>query len=280
MKLERSYTSNHEIDADGTVRFACSRDCGEWPWLALGPHHPVALQAQNFWASVGAANALGSMSEGQWSALTWTEWQCGAPRVGDAARGTYRREVSGDSDNFVIALFDEADREIVTMRGRGVVFRNRNFEQWREEAKRKAAASAPAKAPPAPSEMASRAALGLGQGEHPLIAPSTDNGGENGEDFIGIVTPENAMPPNNRVLSGSGDHVNTVHMVEAARQALCLATGDPRPAIGGGEMTLKRYVELGTPFTLSLSHGEAGETRFTLDQLGRECAAMVLRQTP
>ena len=47
MKLTRSYSSDHVVAGDGTVSFACSTDVDEWPWLALGPRHPVVVQAQN-----------------------------------------------------------------------------------------------------------------------------------------------------------------------------------------------------------------------------------------
>ena len=278
MKLERSYTSSHEVGPDRRVDFACSLDAREWPWIALGPRHPVVIQAQNFWASIGAAHATGSIDEAQWSALTWTDWRCGDLAAGNAVRGTYRRERGAgaheDSDNFAIELFDCEDRTTVTMRGRGVMFRNRDFEQWRAEAKRKARARAEKTGESAPPAFASHAALGLGPGEHPLIAPPQDKSPAR---FAGMVTPGNGLPPANRVLSGSGDHVNTVHMVEAARQALCLLTEQPHPAIGGGAMTLSRYVELGVPFALDVQDRQPDEARFTLVQAGRECATITLR---
>ncbi len=275
MKIERSYTSDHAVDASRTVHFACSTDRAEWPWLALGPHHPVVVQAQTFWASVGASNALGSMREGQWSALTWADWRCGADDVGEVVRGTYAREGEGKDEVFVVTLYDAQDREVVVMRGRGVVFRNRNFEQWRAEAKREAAQRAASEAPPAPSRWASREALGLGPGEHPLIAAPDE---PRQDSYLALVTFENGLPPANTMLSGSGDHVNTVHMVETARQALCLLSGDPSPRITGGEMQLSRYVELGTPFTLDVTAHEEARTAFSLRQLGRECAAITLRR--
>lgn len=275
MKLERSYTGGHRLDADGLVHFSCSTDTSEWPWLELGPHHPVALQAQNFWSSVGASNALGSMDEGQWSALTWTDWRCGDEDVGVAVRGTSGREGEGEDERFVITLYDAEDCEIVRMRGRGVVFRNRNFEEWRAEAKRKAAERAVADPTPIPEKMAERELLGLGPGEHPLIA-APDNGRE--RSFVAFVSRDNAMPPANRMLSGSGDHVNTVHIAEAARQALCLLKGEPSPTISGGEMHLNRYVELETPFTLEVTASEGGRTSFALSQLGQPCAEIALIQ--
>lgn len=276
MKLERSYTSAHAVDEAGTVRFACSTDRDEWPWLALGPRHPVVVQAQTFWASVGASNALGSMRDGQWSALTWADWRCGDGDAGPAVRGTYAREGEGENEIFVITFHDAEDREVVTMRGRGVVFRNRNFEQWRAEAKRKTAERAARETPQVLSQMAEPDALGLGPGEHPLIA-APENPQQ--RSYCALVTAENGLPPANRMLSGSGDHVNTVHMAEAARQALCLLIDEPAPTITGGVMHLHHYVELGTPFTLDVTAHDDAETAFALRQLGRDCAAITLRRT-
>ena len=237
-QFSRSYTHDHVVNADGSVDFACSTDHEAWPWLTLGPHHPVVVQAQNFWCSVGAILKLGEMEEGQWSALTWTDWRCGMPGAGDALRGIYEREKSAEDRRYLITLFDAEDREVVRMRGRGVVFRNRNFEKWRGDAKREA-------------------------NYDPATIPV-------------LVTPKNGLPPANPMLGGSGDHVNSVHMIEAARQALCLARGRSDLEFTGGEMTMTRYVELGTPFELELS--DSGEqANFTLRQLDRNCARFTLR---
>lgn len=269
-QFSRSYAHGHTINADGSVSFECSTDTAEWPWLELGPHHPVVVQAQNFWTSVGAIMALGGMEDGQWSALTWTDWECGEAGVGIAVRGHYERETTGGNEQYLIVLFDAGGHEIVRMRGRGVVFRNRDFEKWRGVAK----SEAQAQKPEAAIVYAPREALGIGAGEHPLI--SVGKAGDP-QTFDALVTPENGLAPANRVLSGSGDHVNSVHMIEMARQALCLLTGDPQTAMTGGEMTLNRYVELGTPIRLKVDAQDDHEARFTLEQLGRVCAQLTLR---
>jgi len=271
-QFARSYTSDHVINADGSVDFKCSSDASEWPWLTLGPRHPVVIQAQNFWTSVGAILALGGMEEGQWSALTWTDWQCGDPDAGTAARGVYSREKSGEIETFRTTLFDGQDREIAMMRGRGVIFRNRNFEEWRGEAKRKARAENPQIAPDA-FAFASPEALGIGPSEHSLVAPISS---ESPATIAALVNRENGLPPANPMLGGSGDHVNSVHMIEVARQALCLVQGDPNFDVIGGEMELNRYVELGTPFSLTHDQPAPATARFTLEQLGRDCAAITL----
>ena len=269
-QFTRSYSHSHTVADNGSVEFECSTDTAEWPWLTLGAHHPVVIQAQNFWTSVGAIMALGGMEDGQWSALTWTDWQCGEPSTDMAVRGRYERENSGDDETYVIELFDADARLIVRMRGRGVVFRNRNFEEWRNKSKQEAHRQANTKAVTfAPAD-----ALGLGPSEYPLIGSAT---GEATETFDALITSENGLPPANPMLGGSGDHVNSVHMIETARQALCLLEADPKVEIIGGEMELNRYVELGTPFKLRIEDRSAGTTRFALEQLDRTCAFLTLR---
>lgn len=269
-QFSRAYTHDHTIKEDGRVEFACSTDLEAWPWLALGPCHPVVVQAQNFWCSVGATMKLGGMKEGQWSALTWTDWTCGDPDAGIAVRGIYSREEAGKDRRFAITLFDAEDREIVTMRGRGVVFHTRNFSEWRSEAK----SEAQRRARQDGFEFAPRDVLGIGPSEHPLVGRGMAG---NPRSIPVLVTPENGLPPANPVLSGSGDHVNSVHMIEAARQAAAILRGDPGFTVSGGEMHLEHYVELGTPFSLEAEHVADNEVRFRLDQLERPCARIALQ---
>lgn len=267
--LGEPYASGFEREGDGALRFRCSCDVEAWPWLSLAPQHPVVIQTQQFWASFCALQFEGGLEEGQWSALTWMDYALVDPAAGHAVRGLYTRIEHERGPAFAVTLFDAADREIVRLRGRGVVFRNRNFEAWREGSKQEAREVRPA--PDFP--FAAREALGLGEGEHAFVAP-LEAGARRIE---ALVTPANGMPPANRVISGSGDHVNTTHFGEVTRQALALVTGDPRVQITGGEMRLNRYVELGTPFALRFERGEERSITFTLEQLGRTCAGIDLR---
>lgn len=266
-QFSRSYTSAHKVLADGSVEFACSTDAEEWPWLELGSHHPVVIQAQNFWCSVGGALTLGGLAQGQWSALTWTAWTCGRRDAGMAVRGSYTREAEGGKENYRVTLFDAADREIARMRGRGVIFRNRNFEEWREGSKREAASSLAGE----DFDFAPREGLGIGKREHALVSMPR------GDRVSALVSRENGLPPANPMLGGSGDHVNTVHMIEAARQALSLLRGETVIVHSGGEMELSRYVELGTPFELVVTQRSGEEATMDLRQLERDCARITLR---
>ncbi len=268
------YAFDFENQADGSLRFRCASDVEAWPWLNLAPQHPVVVQTQQFWASFCALRFEGGLEEGQWSALTWMDYALGDPAAGHAVRGRYSRIESESAQArrgpaFALTLFDAANREIVSMRGRGVVFRNRNFEEWREGSKKEAKHARP----PVEFTYALREALALGDGEHAFVAPL-----ERGSNRVeALITPENGMPPANRVISGSGDHVNSTHFGEVARQALAIISGDPQVQVLGGEMHLNRYVELGTPFALTFDEPRDSAITFTLEQLGQECARIDLR---
>lgn len=266
-----TYTNAHEVREDGIVSFACSTDTEQWPWLALPPQHPIVIQTQNFWSSVGASSALGTLEEGKWSALTWTDWELGDRNAGLATNGTFKRTQVGDELAFETRLFDTQDREIVRMRGKGVVFRTRNFEEWRAEKKRKAVA------PEAPEEFvyAPRDRLGLSEREPPLISPI-----DNGTDARALITAENGLMPGHPFFSGSGDHVNAPHLAEVGRQVASLLTDGTPILIAHGEMDMHRYVELGCPFEIELTEHGAASATMEIEQLGRSCATLSLRWEP
>lgn len=262
------YASGHEVRGDGTVVFQCSRDRDALPWLALPPHHPVVIQTQAFWTAVGASIALAGMEATQWSALTWIDWELGDGDSGHATHGEYRRDEQDENPSYRIVLFNADSRPVVTIRGRGVIFRNRNFEKWREGSK-EAARQATSQHDFA---YADRGELGLTKDERVLVAPFEPESG-----FVdALVTADNGFPPGNPLIGGSGDHVNSTHFHEIARQALFLIKG--RTDIDtSGEMSLNRYVELGTPLRLNIREDGPHAIRFELEQMGRSCADITLR---
>ena len=262
------YSSEIVVQDDGSVTFRCSQDSEALAWLTLPPHHPVVIQTQAFWTAVGASVALAGMEATQWSALTWIDWELGDGANGHVTSGVYRRhEVDGNS-SYEISLFNRAGAPVVTIRGRGVIFRNRNFEKWREGSKQEAQKAAQT----FEFTYADRAALGLADNERVLVAPFDPK-----SNFVdALVTPQNGFPPGNPVIGGSGDHVNSTHFHEIARQALFLIMG--RTDIDtSGEMSLNRYVELGAPLRLNIVEQADDQIKFELVQLDRSCAKITLR---
>ncbi|KEO89228.1 hypothetical protein EH31_14455 [Erythrobacter longus] len=266
------YSFAHEVQAHDSVAFQCSQDVRANPWLALPVHHPVVVQTQSFWTAVGASSALQGWEETKWTALTWIDWELGEADGGHATRGFYRLESEEGKLGYVIELFNADGAVVVTIRGRGVIFRNRNFEQWREEAKKVAQQSVQQSALSTAFQYAEPKTLGLAQGERVFVAPF-----DLAKGYIeALVTAENGFPPGNAFIGGSGDHVNSTHLHELARQALFLVKG--RTDIDtSGEMTMKRYVELGAPLRLNVARVDENSAIFEVEQVGNPCASITLR---
>lgn len=237
------FCTAHEVLRDGSVALTCSDDVAAWPWLALDPHHPIVVQTINFWASVEAGLAKQSWVDGQWTALTEMEWQCGVPGCGHAHHGLADYYEDGGKQRFRITLFDKAGRLVYRMSGAGVIFRTRNFEGWRAAAK---AAAGTARAP------------FVFAADEAVHAPVADGSFLCAEDpGLALVTPENGLPPGHPYMSGSGDHVNATHLAEAVRQYAAMALGKGAALPSGGEMHFRRYVELGVPFEIEGGGSEA-----------------------
>ncbi|ABC64383.1 hypothetical protein ELI_11455 [Erythrobacter litoralis HTCC2594] len=237
-----------EVLADGGVAFTASRDGETWPWLALDPHDPIVIQTINFWASYQCGEARGGWEPGQWTALTWMEWQAGAPGCGHATHGVEDVFEKEGEHFYRLTFFDDAGALVARMTGKGVVFRNRDFEGWRAKEKKRlqtetikdAFAFAPVEQVGASTANGSLlSALSTGK------APSAR----------GLITAKNGLAPGNPHLSGSGDHVNATHLAEVMRQFDTLLRGGDKRLPRGGEMRFMRYVELGVPLTVSLKPG-------------------------
>ena len=266
------YAHSHEVMADGSVVFQCSRDLAVNPWLALAPHHPVVVQTQSYWTAVGGSIALQGMETSKWTALTWTDWELGDGVGGHAVRGVYRNAtLEGEHAGqlgYSIELVNQRGAVIVTIRGKGVVFRNRNFEQWREGAKQKARKAGR----PGGFVYADKAALALTNDERVLVAPFEPACGY----VEALVDDTNGFPPGNPMSGGSGDHVNSTHLHELARQALFLIKR--RTDIDtSGTMSLNRYVELGAPVRLHIEDQADNAITFEVAQMEKPCAQINLR---
>ena len=140
-QYDKSYTSGHDVRADGSVAFRCSDDEELWPFLGLAPHHPIVIHTINFFISVECSPARGTFDPKKWSALVWMDWDWIDPDAGHAAHGVMESTEIDGKLGFLIKLYDQEDRHSCDIRGRGVVFRTRNFENWRDKAKSSIAAS-------------------------------------------------------------------------------------------------------------------------------------------
>ena len=93
-----------------------------------------------------------------------------------------------------------------------------------------------------------------------------------------LVTRESGFPPSHPYHSGSGDHVNSTHLVDVARQFAHLLNPGKLVTVIGGEMTFKRFVELGHPIIVELVEAARSNESISLQihQAGRHCADIVL----
>ena len=260
------YTFDHELSEDGSVSFECSQDSEVWPWLNLAPTHPILIQTVNFWASFDSGVFLDEFKTDSWTALTHLEWTCGRDGVGLPARGAYAGFKDKDRARYTLQLFDKADDLVCSYSGQGVTFRTRNFEGWRDQAKQKLWDPEP----PVLDYVAA-GAVGVAASSESFLSPL-----QRSADAVvttGLITKENGLRPNHPFIGGSGDHVNSTHMGEIARQFGCLLLQRPTQN-RSGEMRLKHYVELGVPFEVALLAQSEEDRTFTLmvRQADRDCA--------
>lgn len=259
-----AYTKNHALLGDGVVGFDCSMDAEIWPWLKLEPIAPILVQTITFWGSVESGMFLGTFDPRKRSALAQTNWECGPPGVGVPVRGRYETSQAGDHRRFALEYFDADERRVARMSGQGVVFRTRDFESWRNDAKEKIVKPEPpafAYAPPA--------ALGVATPGECFLAPIAP--GQTVR-VAGLITKARGLIPGHPYIGGSGDHVNSTHMGEIGRQFGDLLLG--RQWINtGGEMVFSHYVELGSPFEVSLiEHAPEAKTyELLVQQAGHDC---------
>ena len=261
------WASAQEMLPDGGVTFTASRDADAWPWLALDPHDPIVIQTINFWASYQAGEARGGWEPGQWTALTWMEWQAGPRGCGHATHGVEDLIEKEGGHFYRVTFFDDAGALVARMTGKGVVFRNRDFEGWRAQEKARLKAQQPA----APFAFAPAGLVGASTANGSLLA-AIDGG--DAPRTRGLITADNGLAPGNPHLSGSGDHVNATHLAEVVRQFDTLIRGGEKRIPRSGEMRFLRYVELGVPLTVSLKAGcdLAQAMEAEVHQAGQLCA--------
>jgi len=270
-ELSDPFTHSHVVDADGTLAFRCATSIADWPWLALDPFDPIVVQSLNYYGPYETAVFRGVYAAGQWTALTQTEWRCGERGVGHAVRGVADAPRQGDDAGYRIRFYDEHDRLAYLMTGKGVVFRNRNFEQWRAGSKQDLATYSDA----GKFVYAPAASVGVATQVESLVSDLND---ETGLSVTGLVTRDNGFPPAHPYHSGSGDHVNASHLADACRQFACLVRREPQLLVNSGTMQFQRYVELDHPFVLEMAgEGESQQgMTMSISQAGEPCASVYL----
>lgn len=256
---------------EGNVTFQCSNDASQWPWLQLHPAHNIAVQATNYFSLTGVSLFTGQMDGEKWTALTEFNWRIFDLGKGTKhpARGLATQEVDGIG--YTCRFFDEDDLPVYDVSGAGVVFRNRDFKAWRAK-NREEIMSLPE---PADFEFAKPQEAGVKTAGECFVSPLRKD--EAGVCVDALVTAQAGFAPVHPYHGGSGDHVNSSHLCDAAQQAAHLIRpADAYPYPKGGNVRFKRYVELDRPFRLRLQTiSEADQKmQFAIEQGGHPCAEL------
>ncbi|MHA7872826.1 MAG: hypothetical protein ACX939_10790 [Hyphococcus sp.] len=263
---------DHVVTEDGAVAFRCSDDEEKWPWLVLHPANNVVVQIVNYFALTSISDALGRRDPDKWTALTSFAWRVFdmAPHASQATHGQADPPADEEGPSYAASFFTAAGDLLYRVHGKGVVFRNRDFEAWRAKSKAEALASpAPASFAYAPPD-----AVGVATSVEALVSPLQEDKGAHFCDAL--ITRDNGFPPGHPYHDGSGDHVNSGHLCDAAQQCAMLVRGEGGRAgyPSGGEAVFKRYVELERPFRITLASARDALDRLvlTVEQGGKVCA--------
>ena len=270
--VTKRFTHNHKVQDDGSLTFECSDDMVLWPWLALPPYDPIVIQTINYWVPVETGETKKTFDRTKWTALTTTKWSCGEPGVGHVVRGVAAPTDESERLNYKIRFYDASDRLVYVMSGDGVVFQNRDFETWRDQAKLKIAKlQKPQDFKYAPADL-----VGAELQSESYISPLIQ--GEN-ISAMAYITKDNGFIPAHRHISGSGDHVNSTHLADIGLQFACLLNDGAKLSCVGGAMEFNRFVELDYPLEITL----AGDRRannavdLTIHQVGKLCASLTIK---
>ena len=260
------FTYNHVLHDDESMTFSIPTDPEEWPWLVLDPKHPIVVQALTYYALYETDVARGKFESGQWTALTGISWRCGADYNGHAAKGVARLRGEGLGGQ-EMEFWDEGGALVYEMVGRGVVFQDRNFEEWRNSQKQDLGPHLPLE----DFDFAIHESVGVDSPIESLVSTIRKS---NPLAVAALVTKENGFPPGHPYHDGSGDHVNSSHLADAGTQFVRLLRGDPELQSMGGEMEFRRYVELGQVFTLELLNDSDESTEMRVVQGEHDCATL------
>ncbi|WP_306250030.1 hypothetical protein [Parvularcula sp. IMCC14364] len=259
---ENQFVHDCVVMQDGAVAFRCDTDQLKWPWLTLPPAHNIVVQSVNYFASIGASHVAGRIDPQKWTALTSFQWQtfaCGAD-ARPATHGVVDPQADPDRADYGISLFDAEGAPVYRFTGAGVVFQNRDFKSWRAKARQEIMAL------PVPEDFlyAVPERVGVTTAIESLVSDLSYD--QDMPVVEVLVTSVNGFRPGHPYHDGSGDHVNSGHLCDAAQQMAHMirsqAGRHAHPC--AGRVIFKRYVELDRPFRLSLTDISADQNDLTL----------------
>lgn len=272
---ENQFTKDFIVTDDGAVSFRCESSVDVWPWLTLHPATNTVVQMVNYFSLTGVSAARDRHDPEKWTALTSFQWQTFA--MGADARhadhGVADPKPHDDNIDYAATFFDVDGKLVYRVGGTGVVFQNRDFNAWRGKSKSKIMAL------PEPKDFQ-------------FVSPEEAGVKTPVECFVGsvetgealfvdaLITEETGFSPAHPYHDGSGDHVNSTHISDAAEQAahLIRRRDGKRGYPNGGKVAFNRYVELNRPFRIVLASDPARleKMQFRFEQGGRPCVDLTL----
>ncbi len=268
------FVVDHAVDQNGVMTFRCVRDERVFPWTTLPFAHPILIQMMGYFVSVGLASHRGTLDPDQWTALTEINWRCLGARDDRRRPDRGRADPVGSdgSPDFDFTIFDEAGAPLYRLAGKGVVFRNRDFEGWRAKNKNRIMALPE----PLDFEFADPDAAEVASAAQCFVSPRVST---SPPAVDALLTAKSGFPPAHPFHDGSGDHVNSSHQADAADQAARVMFPELRGAIcRRGTIRFKGYVELERPFRLIAGALELRDQALTLaiSQGGRDCSEVAM----
>jgi len=259
------------------VELAYDLDHARWPWLALPAQHPVLIEKYQYFGVLSAVWALGVYDPKVQTALTQFEWTClpieDEPRL--PTLGVCTPTTMNDAVGFDLTLGSEG-QSLVTSRGGGFAFTDRDFPAWRKRSREKALAAGGGQQ----IDLAPPEDVGLDAGGRSFV--SRRDRDDDGPLVRALVPTDGGFYPAHPFHTGSGDHVNAAQLFDCALQAAQLVCGEPRSCRGGGA-AFTRFVELDVPFELHVDEvrGDKGlAVQIRVRQLDRDCGQIRLEHTP
>lgn len=272
---QTQFTRDFVVTDDGAVSFRCDDNAKEWPWLALHPANSIVVQMVNYYSLTGVSAARDHHDPMKWTALTSFHWRAYAtgPDAGHATHGVADPKSSADNIDYAATFFGGDGALVYRVGGTGIVFQNRDFKAWREKNKSKIMALSE----PTGFKFAAPEAAGVATAAECFIGDLS----EDEATFVdALVTDESGFGPAHPYHDGSGDHVNSTHICDAAQQAAhaIRARSGKTGYANGGKVAFNRYVELNRPFRIVLESDPAMLDMMSLrfEQGGRPCVEMKL----
>ncbi len=261
-------------------------DPARWPWLDLPCWHPVVCEKYAYFSGVTAGMEVGTISATSFTALTGMDWSYRGAQTAQSAptHAICESRVEAQQAGYSVCTRDATDRVVHEISGKGVIFRTRDFENWRQQRKQ-----ADAEDLPRPDfEFATAAVTGCRSGDEVLISDLVDDPEQGTLRCLAWLDADHGFHPGHPYHTGSRDHVNAAQLLDCAYQAshLVLAqqsdwqTLTPPLYCTGGKARFKNYVELQRDFELLVTgvtvNGSRRTLRFDLQQGGTICARLSL----